>query len=166
MSATDLNEPAAPLPKGFVPLPVLSESGFDSLIGSFSIRDDDNRLVAGFRIEPRHCNHAGTCHGGMLATICDGYLATTAMYENNLQVPILPTISLTVDFLAPGPIGAWVEFRADVLRVTRNTVFVQGIGRIDGNPVVRTSAVFKRPPPDPEGFDTGAKLRDFLRKPT
>ncbi|NHO34030.1 PaaI family thioesterase [Acetobacter fallax] len=163
--ATGHFESSSPERDDFIPIPVFDASGFDTLTGSFKVRDEHGRLVAGFQVEPRHCNHTGTCHGGMLATICDGYMAVAAMYEHDLQVPILPTMSLTVDFLAPGRVGAWVEFRADVLRVTRNAVFVQGLGRVGNDPIVRASGVFKRPAPNPDGLDAGRELRRFLRKP-
>ncbi|NHN84862.1 hotdog fold thioesterase [Acetobacter musti] len=156
-------EPPAPLPAHFLSIPVFGHSGFDALTGSFAVRAENGHLLAGFRVEPKHCNHAGTCHGGMLATVCDGYLATAAMFEHDLQVPILPTMSLTVDFLAPARPGDWVEFHADVLRVTRNAAFVQGIGRVGPHPVIRASGIFKRPAPDPKGFDAGEELRKLLR---
>ncbi|MBO1361272.1 PaaI family thioesterase [Acetobacter sacchari] len=153
------------LPAGFVPIPILNPDGFDALTGGFAIKDDDGHLVAGFRVEARHCNHAKICHGGMLATVCDGYLALAAMYRNDFQLAILPTMSLTVDYLAPSELNDWVEIRAEVLRVTRNAVFVQGLARVNGAPVVRASGVFKRGSPKPDGIDAGKALRGFLKAP-
>lgn len=156
--------PAGARPAGFRPLPLLSGTGFDAAIGGFDVAESDGRLLAGFTVEPRHCNHAGVCHGGMIATVFDGYMAMATLFENDLQVPILPTMSLGVDFLAPGMPGDWVAFSADVLRITRNTVFVQGLARVEGKPIGRASGVYKRLAPDPElPFDTGKLLRDFLR---
>ncbi|GBQ99917.1 putative esterase [Gluconacetobacter liquefaciens] len=151
-------------PVGFRPLPVLNETGFDAIIGGFDVAEADGQLLAGFRVEPRHCNHAGTCHGGMIATVFDGYMAMAAMFEHDLQVPILPTMSLSVDFLAPGLPDDWIGFSADVLRVTRSAVFVQGLARVKGKPIARASGVYKRPAPDPEiRLDTGKLLRSFMR---
>ncbi|GBQ24517.1 PaaI family thioesterase [Gluconacetobacter sacchari] len=156
--------PAGARPAGFRPLPLLNDSGFDAVIGGFDVAEADGRLLAGFVVQPRHCNHAGVCHGGMIATVFDGYLAMAAMFEHDLQVPILPTISLVVDFLAPGKPEDWIAFSADVLRVTRGTVFVQGLARVKGMPIARASGVYKRSAPDPEsGPDTGKLLRAFMR---
>jgi len=55
----------------------------------------------------------------------------------------LPTISLQIDYLAPAPLGAWVQGEAEVLRVTRTMVFAQGVARIDDKAVLRVSGIFK-----------------------
>ena len=59
----------------------------------------------------------------------------------------LPTVSLQLDYLAPSPLGAWVQGEGQVLRVTRSMVFVQGLVSADGVPAVRCSGVFKIGPP-------------------
>lgn len=156
--------PARARAAGFRPLPLLNGTGFDAAIGGFDVAEADGRLLAGFAVQSKHCNHAGTCHGGMIATVFDGYMAMAAMFENDLQVPILPTMSLAVDFLAPGLPDDWVVFSADVLRVTRSAVFVQALARVNGKPIARASGVYKRPAADPAtGLDTGKLLRDFMR---
>jgi acyl-coenzyme A thioesterase PaaI-like protein len=55
----------------------------------------------------------------------------------------LPTINLSCDFLAPAPLGAWVEGRADALRTTRNLLFAQGTAAADGVPCLRANGIFK-----------------------
>ena len=52
-------------------------------------------------------------------------------------------MSLQVDYLAPAPLGAWVEGEAQVLRITRSMAFVQGLVRAEGQVVARVSGVFK-----------------------
>jgi acyl-coenzyme A thioesterase PaaI-like protein len=64
-----------------------------------------------------------------------------------------------VDYLATSPLGAWVQGEAQLLRATRSMVFMQGLVSADGQPVARTSGVFKigprfedaamTPPPKP-----------------
>ena len=58
------------------------------------------------------------------------------------------TVSLTQDFLAPVPLGAWLEAEVKLLRRTRNTMFVQGVFRKGGEPALRASGVFRLPRPD------------------
>ena len=55
----------------------------------------------------------------------------------------LPTISLQIDYLAPAAIGAWVQGSADVLRMTRNMLFMQAIIAADETPIARVSGIFK-----------------------
>jgi acyl-coenzyme A thioesterase PaaI-like protein len=61
----------------------------------------------------------------------------------------LPTISLQIDYLAPAPLGAWVEGEAEPLRITRSLVFAQGLVTADGVPCARVSGVFKIGPVAP-----------------
>jgi uncharacterized protein (TIGR00369 family) len=161
----DHAKPRSPMPQPhFVPLPVPGEGGFDALTGGFEVRAEGGKLIGGFRVQQSHCNPMGVCHGGKLATVCDVYLAMVALFEMELQATLLPTISLNIDYLAPSPLDAWVEFRGEVLRVTRNTVFVQAVARIDESPVIRTNGVYKRPKPDDTVFDTGSALRRLLEQ--
>lgn len=98
----------------------------------------------GFRVERRHCNTMRICHGGMMATFCDMLLPITAIRRvESLGERFLPTVSLDIDYLAPAPLGSWVQGEAQVLRTTRSLVFAQGLVTADGEPVARVSGVFK-----------------------
>ena len=103
---------------------------------------DDFQL--GFRVERRHTNSMGICHGGMMATFCDMLLPVCAHYlEPALDKRFLPTVSLQIDYLAPSPRGAWVQGEAQVLRTTSSLVFIQGLVTADDQPVARASGLFK-----------------------
>jgi acyl-coenzyme A thioesterase PaaI-like protein len=54
-----------------------------------------------------------------------------------------PTINLTCDFLAPAPLGAWVEGRGELVRATRNLLFAQGHATADGALALRANGIFK-----------------------
>ena len=58
------------------------------------------------------------------------------------------TMSLTQDFLAPVPLGSWLEAEVELLRRTRTTMFVQGVFKVRGEPVLRSSGVFRLPRPE------------------
>src|ERR1700723_298930 len=85
-------------PQGYKLLP--TGVGFNQLLGSVYGRLKDGRLTLGMRISPRHLNPQQTCHGGVLASFADmqGYVAQR---EAGLTDQITPTISLSVDYLAP-----------------------------------------------------------------
>ncbi len=80
----------------------------------------------------------------------DIMLSTAAQYQTDIPRQFLPTISLQMDFIAAAPLGSWVQGRADILRVTRNLVFSQGLVEADGTLVLRASGVFRRGPLLPE----------------
>jgi len=103
---------------------------------------EGERIVVGFRVEARHCNPNQVCHGGMLMTLADMALGLGTNYQAKLM-RFLPTVNLTCDFLAPAPLGAWVEARTDVLRTTRNLTFGQTMISADGVPCARASGIMK-----------------------
>ena len=79
----------------------------------------------------------------MLATFADMLLPIAARSQSKTEMGFLPTINLVCDFLAPAPLGAWVEGRADAVAVTRNLLFAQGLATADGKPCLRASGIFK-----------------------
>ena len=105
------------------------------------------RLQLGFRVLlPHHGNPGNACHGGMLGTFADVLISSAAQYQTDIPRTFLPTISLQTDFLAAAPMGSWVQGEADILRVTRNLIFSQGLVHADGKPALRASGIFKRGP--------------------
>jgi uncharacterized protein (TIGR00369 family) len=148
LSAEDmtLQESAPPaVPAGFEPL--RAGGGYIAHNGPLYLRSEGGELQMGFRVEQRHCNPMGICHGGMLATFCDMLLPFTAQRSSQVGRRFLPTINLQIDYLAPSPLGAWVQGVGQVLRATRSLVFVQGLVSADGTPALRCSGVFKIGPP-------------------
>ena len=123
-------------------------AGFIGVNGPLYTRRTDGGLQLGFRVEERHCNPMGICHGGMMATFCDMLLPISAhVLSKQIGRRFLPTINLQVDFLAASPLGAWVQGEAQLLRKTRSLVFMQGLVQADGVNVARVSGIFKIGPP-------------------
>jgi uncharacterized protein (TIGR00369 family) len=130
------------LPKGFRPLHTVGD--FIHVNGPLYLKHDGALVQLGFRVEQRHCNPLGICHGGMMASFCDMLLPISAHRKNaEIGNRFLPTISLQIDYLAASPLGAWVQGEAEVLRTTRSLVFAQGLVTADGTPVARVSGIFK-----------------------
>ena len=130
------------VPAGFVPW--VSGGEFMAANGPLYLRGEGPDLRLGFRVEARHCNPLGMCHGGMLATFADMLMPMAAMYQAAGERRFLPTISLQMDYLAPAMLGAWVQGEAQILRTTRNLLFAQGLVSADGAPALRVSGVFKQ----------------------
>ncbi|HEY2445071.1 MAG TPA: PaaI family thioesterase [Rhizomicrobium sp.] len=134
----------ADVPAGFSPLNLAM--GFLEANGPLYGKWIDERLLVGFRIEMRHCNPAKVAHGGMLATFADMLLPLATRAQSKADLGFLPTVSLACDFLAPAPLGAWVEGRAESLTATRNLVFAQGMAMADNTPCLRANGIFKIAP--------------------
>jgi uncharacterized protein (TIGR00369 family) len=129
------------MPAGFSPLRL--NMGLLQAVGPLYGKWADDRLVLGFRIETRHCNPGQVAHGGMLATFADMLLPIASRFQSNAEMGFLPTVNLTCDYLAPAPLGAWVEGRAEPVKTTRNLLFAQGLATADGQPVLRANGIFK-----------------------
>lgn len=131
-----------PPPPGFRPFAAGGE--FMRINGPLYLLHEGDDVRIGLRIETRHCNPMGVLHGGMTASFCDMLIPLSVHHKHpDMGRRFLPTISLQVDYLAPAPLGAWLEGTAELLRATRTLVFAQGLVTADGVPCARTSGVFK-----------------------
>ncbi len=133
---------AAEVPAGFRRF--RSTTGFIGVNGPLYFVHEGPLFKLGFRVEERHCNPMGICHGGMLATFADMLMPIGAItLVPELRQRFLPTVSLQVDFMASAKLGDWVEGEMQVLRTTRTMVFAQGLVTSGGEPAMRCSGVFK-----------------------
>lgn len=144
------------IPGGFIELPF--RSGFVGVNGPLYAKRDGGILRLGFRVEERHCNPMGIAHGGMLVTFADMQLPFGSRLQAGLPDTFLPTVNLSVDFLAPAKLGAWVEGETQVLRKTKNLVFSQCTVTADGEPILRASGIFKIGPEIKAGDASFANL--------
>jgi len=117
-------------------------SSFDALIGPKYMGIKNGVAVIAFRVDARHLNELGTCHGGAIAALAD-VQAIPAMMLAGLEDRACPTISLNVDYLAPVLHGRWVEMHTLLLRRTRTMLFTQGLIYANGELVARTNAIYK-----------------------
>ena len=147
-------------PEGFRPLTVTPEraQGYNPIL--FHARRIDGALALGFRVGAEHLNPGGRCHGGVMASFCDMQLAFAVMYDTpDLKTTILPTVNLTLDYLAAVLPGDWVQGIGGTVSVTRNFAVAQCIVTAAGKPAVRCSGTYKVGGARVTGIDTGAWLR-------
>lgn len=136
-------------PAGFE-LAVGHDFGFCAALGPHYVAVIDGEAVLGFRVEVRHLNSMGYCHGAVIAGFAD-MQAVLVRPEIGIPDQAIPTINLTTDFIAVSPLGAWVEMRAALVRKTRSLVFCQGVITADGEIVARTNAIYKIGKPGSRG---------------
>jgi acyl-coenzyme A thioesterase PaaI-like protein len=143
-----MNDMYKGIPPGYVALP---GAGFTEVNGPLYVCRTNEKLNFGIRVEPRHANVMGTCHGAMLMLLADMQLPLAAHYQAGLDDRFLPTVNLTADFLASPAVGDWIWGETEVVRVTRNLVFTQGLFRVGDKPVLRANGIFKRTGPAAQG---------------
>lgn len=144
---------ASAAPAGFRRLPL--DFGFMKVNGPlYGRREPDGQLTMAFQVEDRHTNPMGICHGGMLTTFADmvlGFVASIAAGGKRF----VPTVNMTCDFIAPAPLGAWVEGRGRSLRTTRNLSFAECWLSVGPSTVLRANGILKIPAEENAFFDVG-----------
>ena len=102
------------------------DMGFGDLIGPMYIRKQrEGRTFAwGFRVADKHMNRGGVVHGGMLVAFADQCLGALVYYAGGRKP--CSTIDLATSFVAPGKLGDWIEGTGEVVRATRDVVFMHG----------------------------------------
>ena len=147
-------------PAGFEQLKIAA--GFAADFGPIYGKRERERVWFGFRVGADHMNPRGVAHGGALATFADMQLAAL-MRMGRLEAKQSPTISLSLDFLAPVQRGDWVEGEIVLVKRTGRLAFSETILTVGGSPVARAKAIFvhsdrgasldaarPEPPPTPE----------------
>ena len=133
------------IPEGFQLEQRIQPHTFGGLVGPFYSRRQGDDLSLGLRIEARHCNSRGTCHGGLLATLADmalGYSCALAGEADEVKRNFV-TVDLSLQYLASTHVGDWVQSEVTVLGAGSRTRSATGHLLANGNPVVRISANFR-----------------------
>lgn len=137
------------IPAGFEPVQRIQPHTFAGLVGPFYAKREGDQLSLGVRIEERHLNTRGTCHGGLIATMADialGYACAAAGGGGKNFV----TIDLSVEYLAAAGAGDWLHSEARVLNADTRTASATGHLCVGETQIARISANFRlaktRPP--------------------
>ena len=91
-------------------------------------------------VDERHCNETGFMHGGAMATFLDGQ--AFVVIGDMLKKGHNPTISLSVDFLAPPALGEWLVAEVQLIKITRSMIVTQALARIGDRVVARSNAIY------------------------
>ena len=138
-----MSEPAG-VPEGYEIVQRTQGPTFAGLAGPFYAKRAGRELSLGLRIEPRHLNSRGSCHGGLMATLADialGYACVAAREDG--QSKNFVTIDLAVEYLASARAGDWLYSEVKVLNADARTAAAAGHLLVDGRPVARISANFR-----------------------
>lgn len=129
----------AEVPKGFDHLS--RGGGFAETFGAVYVNRAKRSLA--FRVAPTHLNPVNVCNGGALATFADMQIAAVISAGPGTVERHQPTISLHIDYLAPAPLGAWIEAAVTLAKATRTLIFTQALLSADGEVVARSNAIYR-----------------------
>jgi acyl-coenzyme A thioesterase 13 len=128
------------VPAGFRALERLSP--FNALVGPLYSRKKRGReLSIGMRIEQKHTNSRGICHGGVLATLADLSLGY-AMHAKTAGKVAFVTAHLAVDYAGAARVGDWIEAEVEIQRMGARLAFANCYLVAEGRRIVRASAIF------------------------
>jgi len=127
------------IPGGFVARPL--GAGFAEAFGPIYVNPATQAM--GFRVALKHLNPVGVCNGGAMATFADMQIAAVIAGSPGTSEGHQPTISLSVDYLATAPLGAWVEAAVSLVKTTKTLIFTQALIAADGEIVARSQAIYR-----------------------
>jgi acyl-coenzyme A thioesterase 13 len=128
------------IPEGFVRVRRPRPNPFNEMVGPFYERRRGREVSLGLRIEERHTNSRGICHGGLLATMADLALGYSALATGGHASFV--TVSLTLDFAGSARPGDWLESAVEVQKTGSRLAFANCYLLANGVRIVRASAIF------------------------
>ena len=99
-------------------------------------------------VTPDHANRHGNLHGGLIGTVLDTAMGATASYVRGEEGRIpFSTISMTVNFVAPMPMGGTITAKGRVIGGGYKIAFIEALAHADdGTLVAQSTGTFKRAP--------------------
>jgi acyl-coenzyme A thioesterase 13 len=128
------------IPEGFRRVQRPTRNPFNELVGPFYARHEGRQVSLGLRIEERHTNSRGICHGGFLATMADLALGYACLAIGG-QMSFV-TVHLSLDFAGSAKAGDWVESATQVQKTGSRIAFANCYLVANGVQIVRASAIF------------------------
>jgi uncharacterized protein (TIGR00369 family) len=114
-------------------------NGFIALVGAHDPEAADGTATLTVEVDDRHLNHAGTVHGGMLATLVDTTMGAAIRSAVDDEVPATSQLSIT--YLRPGKPGR-LEVTATVRKRGQNLTVCEADVEQDGRSLVHALATF------------------------
>ena len=132
------------IPEGFHRVERPTRNPFNELVGPFYERRRGEEVSLGVRIEERHLNSRGFCHGGLLATLADLALGY-AMLAAAKGLTNFVTVHLSVDYVDAAREGDWIESQVDIQRIASKLAFANCYLLSGERRIVHASAIFALP---------------------
>lgn len=118
------------------------DDGFNEQLSPLWIKGKPGARTVGFFVEKRHTNgHMGTLHGGALMTFAD--IALGWLVVDSLGEPRCATAQLQTYFVAVARVGEFVSCTAEMVRQTRDMIFVRGLIKVDDKTIANCDGIWK-----------------------
>lgn len=127
------------LPYGYENICAFAATGFGQNIAPIFMDFPRSRMA--FQVREDHLNGVGVCHGGVMSVFADLQLCAIVQFDDVQKHA--PTIHLSVDYLAPVPLGSLVEMHVTLARRTRTMFFTHALMTVSDEPVARSTAIYR-----------------------
>ncbi len=114
---------------------------FEAFLGPYFERVSGGVREFAFIVDDRHTNAAGVAHGGALMTFADACLGY-ALWDATDRAPCV-TVGQQTSFLSAAAVGEVIVCRPEVVRKTREIVFMRADFKAGDRIVFTASAVWK-----------------------
>ena len=129
-------------PQGFAEMTGLSP--FNALVGPLYRREDAKGVSIGLRVEEKHTNSRGICHGGLLATLADLALGYALVGQGDSLSGSFFTVQLSIDYARAARVGDWIESEVEIQQAGARLAFANCYLVAGGRRIARASAIFAR----------------------
>jgi uncharacterized protein (TIGR00369 family) len=128
-----------PAPDGWQPAEQFDP--FEAWLGPYFERRVGGAREFAFVVDDRHTNAQGVAHGGALLTFADAALGY-ALWDATDRAPCV-TVSQQSSFMSPALEGELVTCKPEVVRKTREIVFIRGDFRVGDRVVFSANAIWR-----------------------
>ncbi|MGP0090475.1 MAG: PaaI family thioesterase [Xanthobacteraceae bacterium] len=133
-------ESEQPIPTGFTTSK--RSSNLLDLLGPLFESGAGPEYRLGLRVDERHSNSKGFCHGAVLALLADVHLGRLCAMSADPPLGLV-TSGLTLNYLSAAKTGDWLEAHGQVDRVGRTLAHSTGVILANGKPVLRGCGTFQ-----------------------
>lgn len=138
---TTQSDMTADIPGGF--LPIDARGRYEQAFGPVYLNRSRSQIA--FRVEENNMNAFGACHGGAMSTFADMQLLAVKPAPG-VGGDHTPTISLSIDYLAPARLHDWVISSVIIVKVTRTMLFTQALISVRDEIIARSTAIYRNYP--------------------
>ncbi len=128
------------VPPGFTPH--ARRSGLTAPWEPLYSRQTQDAVFLGFRAAAPHTNSRHFVHGGLISALADNAMGLSCGRALTNATGLV-TVTLTMDFVASGKMGQWIEFRPSVVKAGATLCFASILVFADDAICARGNAVFR-----------------------
>ena len=119
----------------------IKDGGFNSHFGPIMFARGDGCWFGAIKLEQKHMNFGGVCHGGVYMALADVSMGVGA--HDAAEKAMSATIDLEGHYLAAAKLGNWLVSQTRLNRKVSGLMFMEAELWSDGRQCMRASGIWK-----------------------